>query len=163
MTQAYARGEATLADWQALSRNERTALFAFFTAGNRSKQLHFHNVNIDSLAPYAQHEVHGLLGQRAISPSPMKQPAVEQMGGDQEPTELAAQATTTIAAALGLGGGGVGTSTTVRATVHADGRLQGEGAIEGSYRNYQVKWVSSHGPSAFAFSRFTECMDDERE
>ena len=34
---------------------------------NRSKQLHFHNVQIDSLGPYAQHEVHGLLGQRAVA------------------------------------------------------------------------------------------------
>ncbi len=51
MTQAYARGEATLADWLTLSKNERTALFAFFTAGNRSKQLHFHNVRTGSLSP----------------------------------------------------------------------------------------------------------------
>ena len=25
----------------------------------------------------------------------------------------------------------------------------------------QVKWVSSHGPAAFAYFQFTECMDDE--
>jgi len=147
-----------------------------------------------------QNQVHGLLGQRAISPAPMKQPPIEQLGGGaKEQSEFAAQATTTIAAALGLGGGGVGTSTTIRATVQADGHLQGEGAIEGSYRDYQVgspaschrrlcthrttrilactsplllifplcslqvKWVSSHGPGAFAFSRFTECMDDGRQ
>ena len=55
VTQAYARGEATLADWQALSRNERTALFAFFTAGNRSKQLHFHNVRTGSLSTPTLH------------------------------------------------------------------------------------------------------------
>ena len=92
----------------------------------------------------------------------MKQPPIEQLGGRKEQNEFAAQATTTIAAALGLGGGGVGTSTTVRTMVQADGHMQGEGAIEGSYRNYQVKWVSSHGPGAYAFSRF-ECMDDGRQ
>ena len=150
----------------------------------------------------SQNQVHGLLGQRAISPAPMKQPPIEQLGGGaKEQSEFATQATTTIAAALGLGGGGVGTSTTIRATVQADGPLQGEGAIEGTYRDYQagsspaycrcqtrtephdtnastcilpllfiftlcshqVKWVSTHGPSAFAFSRFTECMDDGRK
>lgn len=163
VTQAYAQGEASLAEWQALGKNDRAALFAYFTAGNHSKQLSFHNVNVDSLAPYAQHEVHGLLGQRAISPAPMKQPPVEQPGGGKEQSELAAQASTTISAALGLGGGGVGTSSTIRATVQADGQQQGEGAIVGSYRDYQVKWVSSHGPGAFAHSRFTECIDDERK
>jgi len=148
VTQAYARGEATLADWQALSRNERTALFAFFTAGNRSKQLHFYNIQVDSLVPYAQHEVHGLLGQRAISPAPMKQPPIEKLGGGaKEQSEFASQATTTIAAALGLGGGGVGTSTTIRATVQADGPLQGEGAIEGTYRDYQVIGSPHMGPA----------------
>ena len=95
-----------------------------------------------------------MLGQRAISPAPMMQPSVEQ-------SEPAAPTTTTLVAALGLGGGGVGTSTTIRAAVGADGHLQGEGAIAGSYRDYQVKWISSHGPGAFAYSRFTECADDE--
>ena len=95
-----------------------------------------------------------MLGQRAISPAPMMQPSVEQ-------SEPAAPPTTTLSAALGLGGGGVGTSTAIRAAVGADGHLQGEGAIAGSYRDYQVKWISSHGPGAFAYSRFTECADDE--
>ena len=156
---AYARGEATLAAWQALGENDRLALSAYFTAGNRSKQLHFHNLHIDSLTPYTQSEVSGLLGQRAISPAPMTQPPVEQPGGAEG--EQLAPPTTTLSAALGLGGGGVGTSTTIRAAVGADGHLQGEGAIAGSYRDYQVKWISSHGPGAFAYSRFTECVDDE--
>ena len=72
----------------------------------------------------------------------MKQPAVEQLGGGKEQSEFATQATTTIAAALGLGGGGVGTSTAIRATVHADGHLQGEGAIEGSYLDYKARGFS---------------------
>ena len=101
------------------------------------------------------------MGQRAISPAPMKQPQVEQPGGGEGQRTFAALDTTTLSAALGLGGGGVGTSTTIRAAVGADGHLQGEGAIAGSYRDYQVKWISSHGPGAFAYSRFTECADDE--
>ena len=130
----------------------------------------------------------------------MTQPPVEQPGGGEGQRTLAALDTTTFSAALGLGGGGVGTSTTIRAAVQVDGRLQGEGAIVGSYRDYQasaphmyssvsnasrfvpvvsvshhsslhaycpfpllllqVKWVSSHGPGAFAYSRFTECAGD---
>ena len=99
VTQASARGEASLAEFQALSTNERMALFAFFTAGNRSKQLHFHNVcmrslctpissslhflctprsappqvHIDSLAPYTQDEVFGRI---VIAPNP-SQPSPE--------------------------------------------------------------------------------------
>ena len=46
VTQAYTRGQASLEEWQTLGKNDRAALFAFFTAGNRSKQLHFHNVRI---------------------------------------------------------------------------------------------------------------------
>ena len=83
-------------------------------------------------------QVHGVLGQRAISPAPMTQPPVEQPGGGEGQRTLAALDTTTFSAALGLGGGGVGTSTTVRAAVQVDGRLQGEGAIVGSYRDYQA-------------------------
>ena len=136
----------------------------------------------------------------------MTQPPVEQPGGGEGQRTLAALDTTTFSAALGLGGGGVGTSTTIRAAVQVDGRLQGEGAIVGSYRDYQasaprmysssvsvcqsfrcqsclcvcptphhnslhayysfpllllqVKWVSSHGPGAFAYSRFTKCAGD---
>ena len=71
----------------------------------------------------------------------MKQPPVEQLGGGRGQSEVAARAIAaqaTISAALGLGGGGVGTTTPIRATVQADGHLQGEGAIVGSYRDYQV-------------------------
>ena len=89
----------------------------------------------------SQNQVHGLLGQRAISPAPMKQPPIEQQGGGKEQSEFAAQATTNIAAALGLGGGGIGTSTAIRTTVQADGHLQGEGAIEGSYLDYKAGFL----------------------
>ena len=95
---------------------------------------------IPALSPKSSssHQVHGVLGQRAISPAPMTQPPVEQPGGGEGQRTLAALDTTTFSAALGLGGGGVGTSTTVRAAVQVDGRLQGEGAIVGSYRDYQA-------------------------
>ena len=43
---------------------------------------------------------------------------------------------------------------TVQIAIGADGHHQGEGAIEGSYRDYQVPWVSSHGPDAHMHSRF---------
>jgi len=161
VTRAYYRDEAPLAAVQDLGVNDRVASLAVFNAASHgSKRLHFHNIHIHSLAPYTQHEVHGVLGQRAISPAPMTQPPVEQPGGGEGQRTLAALDTTTFSAALGLGGGGVGTSTTVRAAVQVDGRLQGEGAIVGSYRDYQVKWVSSHGPGAFAYSRFTKCAGD---
>ena len=84
---AYVRGEAPLTAWKAMEQSDRVALLAFFTAGDRSKQLIFHNVRtpllllkvnslrlsgfpsahphpllalqvqVDSLAPYAQHQV----------------------------------------------------------------------------------------------------------
>ena len=47
---------------------------------------------------------------------------------------------------------------TILAVVGADGGLegahQGEGAIEGSYRDYRVRYSSSHGPGAHKHSRF---------
>ena len=85
------------------------------------------------------HQVHGLLGQRAISPAPMVQLPVQQPGGNDEQSKLDALTSTTFATVLDLGGGGVGTSTNMfHAAVQVDGHLQGEGAIEGSYRDYQV-------------------------
>ena len=49
------------------------------------------------------------------------------------------------------GGGSAGT---MQIAIGADGQHQGEGAIEGSYRDYQVRYVSSHGPDAHKHSRF---------
>ena len=109
-------------------------------------------MRVENLAPYAQPEVHGLLGQRAIDPKPPVQALVEQPANSDK-NELAALATTTLSAALDLGGaaasvtrlcsarafyrwlsrftcdalvpaGGVGAGTTVRAAVEADGRAQ---------------------------------------
>ena len=39
-------------------------------------------------------------------------------------------------------------------SVGTEGRLQGEGAIEGSYLEYRVPWVSSHGLGTHKYSRF---------
>ena len=47
-----------------------------------------------------------------------------------------------------VGGSSAGT---MQIAIGADGQHQGEGAIEGSYRNYQVP---SHGPGAHKHSRF---------
>ena len=43
---------------------------------------------------------------------------------------------------------------TLRVSVGTEGRLQGEGAIEGSFLDYRVPWVSAHGPGAHKHSRF---------
>ena len=42
----------------------------------------------------------------------------------------------------------------MQVVIGADGQHQGEGAIEGSYRDYRVRYVSSHGPGAHKHSRF---------
>ena len=69
----------------------------------------------------------------------MVQLPVEQPGGGEQQSKLASLTVTTLSATLALGGGGVGTGTTMsRAAVEVDGRLQGEGAIEGSYRDYKA-------------------------
>ena len=60
-------------------------------------------MRVENLAPYAQPEVHGLLGQRAIDPKPPVQALVEQPANSDK-NELAALATTTLSAALDLGG-----------------------------------------------------------
>ena len=60
-------------------------------------------MRVENLAPYAQPEVHGLLGQRAIDPKPPVQALVEQPANSDK-NELAALATTTLSAALNLGG-----------------------------------------------------------
>jgi len=173
VARAAARGEAPMTAWTNLSKLEKVILNAHFNRNdnnNRSKQLHFHNVQLDSLHPYAQNEVHGLLGQRAISPAPMQAPIeFDPLGGDgiapSELSMLASQSALSAAPTMG-GGGGVGAGTTIHAVVQPDGEqrshwTQGEGAIVGSYRDYQVKWVSSHGPGDFAYSRFVGCAADK--
>ena len=51
VARAHMRGEAPLSAWLALGETDRLALFAFFTGGDRSKQLHFHNVRSISARP----------------------------------------------------------------------------------------------------------------
>ena len=98
--------------------------------------MHFFNVQLDAL-PFAQASVHGLLGQRAVGiPPPMAlaNELLPALDGALMSTEQPSP----------------GAGTTIRAAVAADGappsppRLQGEGAIEGSYRSYKVKFVSDH-------------------
>jgi len=139
---AVPTGGEAVQEWQALPIVDRTAVLAYLTAGNASQQMHFFNVRVENL-PFAQPKVHGLLGQRAVGPVP---PITT-------PSQLAAlDGSFTSTEQLSPNAG-----TTIRATVAADGtepRLQGEGAIEGSYRSYQVKFVSDHGPGSFAHTRF---------
>ena len=62
-------GSAAVKEWQALPAPDKIAVLAYLTNGNASQQMHFYNVRVESL-PYAQPEVHGLLGQRAVGPYP---------------------------------------------------------------------------------------------
>ena len=93
--------------------------------------MHFFNVQLDAL-PFAQASVHGLLGQRAVGiPPPMAlaNELLPALDGALMSTEQPSP----------------GAGTTIRATVAADGTvplLQGEGAIEGSYRSYQARQPS---------------------
>ena len=162
-------GHGAVQAWRALPSPDRLAVLAYLTAGNASQQMHFFNVRTDSM-PFAQRDVHGLLGQRAIGPvRPI-------MTTNELRAVLDGSVTSTELLSAGAG-------TTIRASVTADGavpQLQGEGAIEGTYRSYQVrephhhttslnqsvpdamhrisrcqvKFVSSHGLGAFAYSRF---------
>ena len=72
----------------ALPVEERVAVLAHLTAGNASRQLHFHHVNVRAL-PHRQGQVHGLLGQRAISPKPISR-LPEERQHQPEPSELVA-------------------------------------------------------------------------
>merc|ERR1719272_2574422 len=138
-------GGAATQEWLALPSADRLAVLSYLTAGKASQQMHFFNVQIDKL-PFAQPDVHGLLGQRAVGPFPPMATTNELLAaldGALMSTEQPSP----------------GAGTTIRATVAADGAaaapmLQGEGAIEGSYLSYKVKYVSDHGPSSFAYSRF---------
>ena len=73
----------------ALPVEERVAVLAW--AGNASRQLHFHHVNVRAL-PHRQGQVHGLLGQRAINPKPIPRLPEERQQQQSEPSELAARA-----------------------------------------------------------------------
>ena len=134
---------AALQEWQSLPVKERVAIYAYLTAGNASQQMHFHNVRVEAL-PFAQPDVHGFLGQRAVGPVP---PIVT-------PSQLAAldgYVTSTEQISSNAG-------TTIRATVAADGtvpQLQGEGAIEGSYRSYQARELPSCTCTRFHRSVYT--------
>ena len=72
----------------ALPVEERVAVLARLTAGNASRQLHFHHVNVRAL-PHRQGQVHGLLGQRAINPKPIPR-LPEERQHQPEPSELVA-------------------------------------------------------------------------
>ena len=138
------RSESPLAAWLALPEYDRVATLARAASGNRTRQLRFYNALVEAL-PYAQRDVHGLLGQRSVSPSPMRATAAA------EPSRLGAFALPTSQLQEASAAGSAGT---MQIAIGADGHHQGEGAIEGSYRDYQVPWVSSHGPDAHKHSRF---------
>ena len=123
-------GLASEQEVQGIPQRDRVAVMAYLTAGNASQQMHFHNVLIEAM-PFPQSEVHGLLGQRAVGPVP---PIT---------THKLAARNGTLTSTEHLSADG---STTIRATVAADGtapRLQGEGAIEGAYHSYNVRWPPS--------------------
>ena len=87
----------------------------------------------------------GCSASRSVSPSPMRATAarLNPLG----PLALS----TSLLQESGAGGGSAGT---LQVAIGAVGHHQGEGAIEGSYRDYQVRYVSSHGPDAHKHSRF---------
>ena len=121
---------AAVQEWQALPPQDRQAVLAYLTAGNKSQQMNFHNVRVEAL-PFAQSDVHGMLGQRAVGPVPpiMTPIQLASLDGSITSTEQLSP----------------NAGTTIRATVAADGTvplLQGEGAIEGSYRSYQARQPS---------------------
>ena len=121
--------EAATQEWHALPAPDRLAVLSYLTGGNASQKMHFYNVRIEAL-PFAQGDVHGLLGQRAVGPVPPITASSELLAALDGSLMSTEQPST-------------GAGTTIRATVSADGSgppmLQGEGAIEGSYRSYQVR------------------------
>jgi len=143
---AVVRGEAPLAAWQALPEADRIGTMARLTAGNKTRQLHFYNALVEAL-PFAQRDVHGLLGQRSVSPSPMRTTAAV----GPSPLGVLALSTAQLRREMSAGGSSAGT---MQVVIGADGQHQGEGAIEGSYRDYQVRYVSSHGLDAHKYARF---------
>ena len=157
------RGESPLAAWLALPAYDRIATLARAASGNRTRQLRFYNTLVEAL-PFAQRDVHGLLGQRSVSPAPMRASAVgpspplrssvpptpQSLPYQRHPLGPLALSTAQLQEAS-AGGSSAGT---LQVVIGADGAHQGEGAIEGSYRDYQVRYVSSHGPGAHKHSRF---------
>ena len=127
-----------------LPEADRIGTMARLTAGNKTRQLHFYNALVEAL-PFVQRDVHGLLGQRSVSPAPMRASALG-------PSPLGPLALST--AQLQEASAGGSSAGTMQIAIGADGHHQGEGAIEGSYRDYQVRYVSSHGPGAHKHSRF---------
>ena len=164
---AVVRGDEPIEAWRGLPAGDRVATLAYLTGGNSSQQMHFHNVRINELLYAAQSDVHGLLGQRSIRPAPMTYEEGHRPAGSgsnvasapsEERSELAALAelaASTIMAATGADGSVVGVGTTLQAVAAANGRHQGEGAIEGTYADYRVERIGSHGPEAFQHSRFS--------
>ena len=121
-------GQEADQELRALAPSDRVAVMAYLTAGNKSRQMHFHNILVESL-PFNQSDVHGLLGQRSVGPVP---PIAKTN------TPAAQEGSFTSTEQLSVDAAG----TTIRATVAADGtvpQLQGEGAIEGVYTSYQVR------------------------
>ena len=147
LLRAVLRREAPVESWQALPNEDRVATLARLTDGNTSRQLFFYNALIEAL-PYAQGDVHGLLGQRSVSPSPMRAAA------SVAPNPLGALALSTAQLQAANGAAGGGSAGTLQVAIDADGHHQGEGEIEGLYRDYRVRYISSHGPGAHTHSRF---------
>ena len=159
---AVVRGDEPMEAWRGLPAGDRVATMAYLTGGNASRQMHFHNVRINELLHAAQSDVHGLLGQRSIRPAPMTSEEGDRPAGFvaadtplEERSKLAELATSTIMAVTGADGSVDGVGTTLHAVAAANGRHQGEGAIEGTYKDYRVEQIGSHGPGAFRYSRFS--------
>jgi len=159
---AVVRGDEPVEAWRGLPAGDRVATLAYLTGGNATRQMHFHNVRINELLNAAQSDVHGLLGQRSIRPAPMSSEEGNRPAGFvaadtplEERSELAELAASTIMAVTGADGSVDGVGTTLHAVAAANGRHQGEGAIEGTYQDYRVEQIGSHGSGAFRYSRFS--------
>jgi len=159
---AVVRGDEPMEAWRGLPAGDRVATLAYLTGGNATRQMHFHNVRINELLNAAQSDVHGLLGQRSIRPAPMTSEEGHRPAGFiaadtplEERSKLAELTASTIMAATGADGSVDGVGTTLHAVAAANGRHQGEGAIEGTYQDYRVEQIGSHGSGAFRYSRFS--------
>ena len=151
---ATALGEVSLEAWRSIPAIERGSTLAYLAKrGTASRSLNFFQVNIDALPTRKQDEVHGLLGQRAIAPKPLVKPAQQQQAAGEPPATTNTMTSRSESLAGSAPGGGMGT---ILAVVGADGGLegahQGEGAIDGSFKEYQVPWASTH--DTFMHSRF---------
>ena len=151
---ATALGEASLEAWRRIPAIERGSTLAYLAKrGTASRSLNFFQVNIDALPTRKQAEVHGLLGQRAIAPKPIVKPTQQQQAAGEPPATTNTMPSRSESLAGSAPGGGMGTIlAVVGADGGLDGALQGEGAIEGSFKEYQVPWASTH--DTFMHSRF---------